>query len=84
VHLPDGAFYVLRLKEGGQELANAVKYLQRFLDAAQKYAGFVRAKSRTQLYDTQPYDLASFDRSRFEIKLKRQMEAMKQKKQEGH
>jgi hypothetical protein len=36
------------------------------------------------LYDTQPYDLASFDRSRFEIKLKRQMEAMKQKKQEGH
>jgi hypothetical protein len=67
--LVDFAFLWCRLKEGGQELANAVEYLKKFLDDAQKYAQFVRAKSKGQLYDNVPYDLTSFDRSKFDLKL---------------
>lgn len=62
--LIDYALYWLRLKEGGQELAKTLPHLGAFLDVAQKHAAFVRAKSKGQLYDNQPFDLQSFDRSR--------------------
>jgi len=79
VHLEQFAFWFARLKEGGAELQNAVANLNTFLDAATKYASFTRARSRAQLYDNIPFDVASFDRGRFEIKLKNQprMEARK-------
>lgn len=72
IHLEDFAFWFCRLKEGGQELQNAVPKLNSFLEAAAKYASYQRARSRAQLYDNVPFDLASFDRGRFEIKLKNQ------------
>lgn len=72
IHLEQFAFYFCRLKEGSQELANAVPVLNEFLDAATKYASFTRARSRAQMYDSYPFDLASFDRSRWEIKLRNQ------------
>lgn len=62
--LIDFALYWLRLKEGGQELAKTLPHLGAFLEVAQKHAAFVRAKSKAQLYDNQPFDLQSFDRSR--------------------
>lgn len=54
----------LRYKEGGQELQKTLHLLGEFLDDAQKHGEFVRAKSKAQLYDHVPFDLASFDRSR--------------------
>jgi hypothetical protein len=62
--LIDYALYWLRLKEGGQELAKTLPHLGMFLDVAEKYGEFVRAKSKGQLYDAMPFDLKSFDRSR--------------------
>lgn len=62
--LIDFAILWLRYKEGGQELVKTLPKLGAFLDVAQKYGDFVRAKSKGQLYDSLPYDLASFDRSR--------------------
>ncbi len=70
--LQDFAFWWLRFKEGGQEAQNANLYLKRFLDAAGKYASFVRAKNRAQGYDNWPPELTLYDRSRFEVKLARQ------------
>ncbi len=71
LHLLDFAYYWLRLKEGGEELQTAVPYLQRFLDAAQKYQSFARAKARGQNYDRRPIQLSTVDRSRFEVKFRR-------------
>lgn len=67
VWLVDYACWWLRLKEGGQELANATEWLQRFITAARKYGEFVRRRSYGQKYDAQPFDLASFDMGRLDI-----------------
>jgi hypothetical protein len=80
--LEDFAVWYLRFFEGGQEAQNTVRYLQRFLDDARKYAGFVRARNRAQNYDSYPFDLASFDRSRLEIKLVRASAWRQMKKEE--
>ena len=73
VHLVDYAVWWLRLKEGGQELANAAAdNLKRFINAADKYGQFVRRRSYGQRYDTVPFDLSSFDRGRLEIMLTQQ------------
>lgn len=66
-HLIDSAYYLLRLKEGGQEGAAAVRYFQRFLQHTGKYTNFARAKNRAQHYDVEP--LENIDISRFEWKL---------------
>jgi hypothetical protein len=58
------AIYWLRLKEGGQELQKTLPMLGSFLDSASKYGEFTRARSKAQMYDHQPFDLSSFDRSR--------------------
>lgn len=62
------AIYYLRLKEGGADLQSVLPLLNEFLDEAQKFGEFTRARSKAQQYDAQPFDLASFDRSRL-IKL---------------
>ena len=70
IWLVDYACWWLRLKEGGQELANATQWLQRFIQAASKYAMFVRRRSygqKYEKYDMQPFDIASFDRGRLDI-----------------
>ncbi len=81
-HLVDIAYYILQLKVGGQELQNAAQYLKRGLAAAEKYASFVRAKSRGQLYDRPPLDLATYDKGRFDIKLKRLEHQMKRQQED--
>lgn len=70
-HLVDYACWWLRLKEGGQELANAAEWLKRFIDAARKYGDYVRRRSYGQKYDHVPFDLARFDLGRLDIKLPR-------------
>jgi len=62
--LIDYAIWWLRAKEGGQEFAKTTDGLKSFLDSAQMYAEFMRARSKGQLYDRQPFDLSSFDRGR--------------------
>lgn len=79
--LLDGAYYFCRLPEGGAELQAATVYLKRFIDQAQKYAAFVRSKSRGPLYDVQSFDLRSFDRGRLDVVLVHR-KTMQKKKQE--
>ena len=62
--LVDYGVYRLRAKEGGQEFAKGLVYFNRFLDGAQKYGEFVRARNIGTGYDTLPFELALFDRSR--------------------
>lgn len=69
IHLVDFAIWWLRLKEGGEEMASASQYLQRFVEAAEKYGQFVRRRSAGQRYDVVPFDLSSFDRGRLEVTL---------------
>lgn len=69
--LIDFAVWWLRAKEGGAEFQSTNELLNRFLDNAQKYAEFVRARSMGQLYDRQPPDISKFDRSRFAFKLQK-------------
>ena len=68
--LIDFGVWWLRAKEGGAEFQSTNELLNRFLDNAQKYGEFVRARSKGQLYDRQPPDISKFDRSRFAFKLK--------------
>jgi hypothetical protein len=74
IHLENMAFWYLLLKNGGIELKNGGTFLNQFLDAATKYGGYTRARSRAQMYDSVPFDLASYDRSRFEIKIRNQVQ----------
>ena len=69
VFLPDGAHYILRLKEGGAELQTAKKYLERFIQGATKHAQFVASKTGGQTYDTAPLDADFWDQGRFNLKL---------------
>jgi hypothetical protein len=62
--LVDYGIYRCRQSEGGDEFAKAMPLLNGFLDAAQKYADYVRARNKGFLYDSQPFELQSFDRSR--------------------
>lgn len=81
--LEDFAVWWLRFFEGGQEHANTLVYLRRFLDDASKYAAFVRAKNRAQGYDNWPPELSLYDKSRFEVKLARESTWRRMNKQEG-
>lgn len=56
--------YRVRVKEGAQGLARALTDLNAFLDDMTRLGDFVRARSRAARYDTLPFELALFDRSR--------------------
>lgn len=62
-NLVDYAIYRLRQGEGAQEFAKALPLLGTFLDAASHHAEYVRARNKGSKYDTQPFELALFDRS---------------------
>ena len=62
--LVDYAIPALRAKEGGQPFIDSLKYFDRFLEGAQRYAEFIRAKNRTARYDHEPFEMKAFDRSR--------------------
>jgi hypothetical protein len=57
------AIYRCRQSEGGEEFAKTLPMLNEFLDAAQKYADYVRERNKGSRYDNQPFELSSFDRS---------------------
>jgi hypothetical protein len=62
--LADYATYRLRAKEGGQEFKKGLFYFNRFLDGAQKFGEYVRARNVGSGYDQMPFELALFDRSK--------------------
>lgn len=62
--LIDYGVYRVRLKEGAQGLKRGMANLQRFLESARECGDYVRARSRAARYDTLPFELALFDRSR--------------------
>lgn len=57
------AIYRVRQVEGAQEFAKAIPLLGEFLDAAAKYAAYVRARNRGGQYDKVPFEIEAFDRS---------------------
>ena len=61
--IPYGIYW-LRQTEGGQEFEKTLPGLDLFLSAAQRYADYVRARNRGSGYDQEPFELASFDRSK--------------------
>lgn len=62
--LMDFGVYVLPINAGGSEFAQGLHLLNDFLDSAAKCAEYVRARSKSLGYDTLPFELAKFDRSR--------------------
>jgi hypothetical protein len=60
----DGAVSLLRMKEGGDELAGAMAGLGRYLQVAAKRAAQVRGRSLAQRYDKLPLELERYDFSR--------------------
>ena len=65
------AIYRVRQVEGGAEFAATLPLLDHFLGAAQEYANYVRARNVGAGYDSMPFELSSFDRSRLVGKSKR-------------
>jgi len=61
--LVDYGVYRCRQVEGGQEFAKTLPMLGAFLDGAQNYADYVRARNKGSRYDAVPFELADFDRS---------------------
>ena len=62
--LVDGAVSLLRMKEGGDELAGAMAGLGRYLQVAAKRAAQGRGRSLAQRYDKLPLELERYDFSR--------------------
>jgi hypothetical protein len=57
------AIYRMRQVEGGQEFAQTLPLLDHYLQAAQEYGDYVRARNVGAGYDSLPMELASYDRS---------------------
>ena len=66
----DYGVYRPRQAEGGDALAGALPLLERFLAGAGAYADIVRARNVGNGYDSMPFELRSFDRSRLTGKSK--------------
>jgi len=63
--------YRLRMVEGGAEFAATLPLLEHFLAGAQEYGDYMRARNVAAGYDTLPFELALFDRSRLVGKSKK-------------
>jgi hypothetical protein len=61
--LVEFGIYRMRQVEGGQEFAKTLPMLAGYLDGAQHYADYVRARNKGSRYDAVPFELKSFDRS---------------------
>lgn len=61
--LVDYAIYRLRQVEGGQEFAKTLGLLAKFMDGVDRYGAYVRARNKGARYDTEPFEIASYDRS---------------------
>lgn len=62
--LIDGAIVIVRAKEGGAEFENVKVNLTRYFDEIERAGNHVRARSIAEGYDTLPFELKRFDRSR--------------------
>jgi hypothetical protein len=62
--LLDCAIPVMRLKEGGSQLAKVLPRFEAFLAAVKRRADYVRARSRDNQYDSLPAELKVTDLSR--------------------
>lgn len=62
-HLVDYGVYTARQPEGAQEFEKVLPNLDSFLNAATRYAAYVRARNRGSQYDKTPFELEKFDRS---------------------
>lgn len=62
--LVEYAIYRCRQVEGGQEFQKSLKYFNGFLDGAKHYAAYVRSRNIGGRYDTVPFELESYDRSK--------------------
>jgi hypothetical protein len=60
----DLATIILRLKDGGQELAKTKPLMSNFVETAKRRAGQVRARSMAAQYDRVPFELERWDWSR--------------------
>jgi hypothetical protein len=56
--------YRVRQVEGGEEFAATLPLLDHYLQAAQDYGAFIKARNVGAGYDSLPFELAGFDRSR--------------------
>jgi len=56
--------YRVRQVEGGAEFAATLPLFDHYLQAAQDYGAFIKARNVGAGYDSLPFELASFDRSR--------------------
>jgi hypothetical protein len=63
-NLIEYAVTTLRLTDGGTEFGRTAPLLGKFMEAAQRCADLVRARSKTLQYDRHPFELRAFDRSR--------------------
>jgi hypothetical protein len=68
----DYGVYRVKLKEGAQSLERGIKHLNRFLDEMEKLGSFIRARSRAAKFDTLPFELQLFDRSRIVENIQKQ------------
>lgn len=69
--LANYGIYRVRQVEGGAEFAATLPLLDHFLQAAQNYGDFIRARNVGAGYDSMPFELAGFDRSRLVGKSKK-------------
>jgi hypothetical protein len=60
----DYGVYRLRFREGGQEFAKTLPYLGRFMEEAQRYGDYIRARGMANRYDKLPPQLERFDLSK--------------------
>lgn len=63
-NLVDYTIYRVRQVEGGLEFEKSLAYLNHFLDAAQSEGDYVRARALSGRYDTRPYELEGYSRSK--------------------
>ncbi len=67
--LTEFCVYRLRLKEGGVSLARGLGNLNKYLDAMQDLASWVRNRSEASHFDVQPIELKLLDRSKLVTKI---------------
>jgi hypothetical protein len=66
--------YRMRQREGSQEFEKVLPLFGEYLDAAQRYGDYIRARNKAALYETAPPELALYDRSDL-LRIERQARA---------
>ena len=64
IQLVNYGIYRCRQVEGGEAFGRALPLFGEYMDAAEKYGSYIRARNIGAGYDRAPFELAGFDRSR--------------------